>query len=366
MSEHEQNLRSFQNLCIMALSDGVLHEDERTLLKEVAISMGLEEAEGEEIMSKAVRLEFWIPETEEQRQMELRMAVLMMITDGQIDGREYSLCKKMAEAMGIEEEYLEQITQLYVEKQQEKIYHLSLFQNLYLIAIADGQITEEEEELLIEIAYNLGLSQEDIEYIAGHTGELELIIPEEEQERFYSLKNLIYMMIVDGEIDQEEYALCLEFAEASGMGEAEIKVILQEYEEDQQEQQAQGDTAENIDIYLDVFQAFKKIPLTVKELAEEMEYAFNFQNFEKEISADQAHNRAFYDLMWLAMVRGTKLLPDMWAMLPIHLDLVRKQQNFKVLWDYLIRTEQELGKTAIELPELSLQEIRADLGQLFH
>ena len=367
MSEHERNLGTFQNLCIIALSDGALHEDERILLQDLAMSMGLNDEDALRMMQQASRMELVIPEGEVERQMELRLVVLMVIADGEIDEREYELCLQLAEQMEIEREYLDTLITFYLEKQQEKISHLSIFQNLYIIAAADGRIDDMEHSLLLEVADNLGLNQEDIDFIIDHYADLQLIIPEDKEEGYFSLKNLVYMMIVDGEISPEEYRLCLEFAEEIGLDKKAIEKILEEYENLRSEEDVSQTEIlhQNIDTYLDVFNGFDKIFLSVPEMVKEIEQVFHYQKFDIFDAQSEAAETAFYQFMWLAMVRGIAIYKEMWMMLPIMLDLVKRNGHFKALKDFMIETEKKHGNTVIELEEKSVAAIQQELAALF-
>ena len=367
MTDYDQNMGTFQNLCILALADGALHEEERILLEEVAEGMGLDMTEAHQMMQRASRMELVIPEDEDERRMELRMVVLMMVTDGEIDEREYNVCLRMAELMEIDKEYLDTLVDFFIEKEQEKIHHMGIFQNLYLIACADGRIDESEENLLLEVAYNLGLSQEEVESIIESNEELEFIIPEDPEEAYYSLKNLVYMMIVDGEVDENEYALCMQFAQQIGLGQHEIEEILKEYEQIRLERQKNQTEIEeqNIDTYLDVFNEFKQIPVPFLSLVDAIERAFHYQKFDQQIGQTDSHNMAFYKFIWLAIVRGTEINRETWMMLPIHLDLVKKHGNLKVIKDFMIESERKYGATEVTLPLMSLDQMKADLKALF-
>ena len=109
---------TFQNLCVIAHLDGILHPEERNMLMEIAEGMGLPEAQTSRLLNQGSRLEFVIPPTEGERFIELRMVVLMMLTDGRMDEREYEGCKQLAELMGIEQPYLDEVVAFYQEKQQ--------------------------------------------------------------------------------------------------------------------------------------------------------------------------------------------------------------------------------------------------------
>ena len=367
MGDKAKHLATFQNLCVIAFADGKWHEKEKALLSEAADSMGLLPGEIKPLMQQASELDFIIPETEGERYLELRMVVLMMVHDGHLSKKEYQGCLQFAGRMGIEKSYLDEVIEFYVEKEKERTRHLGMFQNLYLVAAADGEIGQSEERLLYQVAENLGLGQRDVESIVRKYPDLDLIIPEEEEERYYSLKNLIFMMVADGKIKEKEFALCLLFAEKIGMGRDEVEAILDEYEEGQQLREADRSEIQqyNVDTYLDAYNSLKRIPVPEANLAEAMEEAVITQDFRKVIGINDKDNRAFYDWLWLMHVRGATLSQDIRVVLPLYLDMVKNGSNFKPLFDYMIRTEQERAGTMVPISEMSLEDVQSELERAF-
>ncbi|MEO0585708.1 MAG: TerB family tellurite resistance protein, partial [Bacteroidota bacterium] len=237
MEEKNRHLATFQNLCIIASADGALDYREKNLLYELAESMGLEQEVIAHLIQQAKKenLQFQLPTTEEDRLMELKLGVLMILADEKIEPEEYHACKQFATDMGISVQMLDETIAYYQERQQEQKYHVGIFQNLFMMALADGQITEEEQQLLLEIAQHLGIQQSDIDRLLDHHEELDLIIPPSEEDQYFSLKNLVYMMVVDGNIDPKEYALCKAFAEQIGKDVQDIEAIISEYQQMQVE-----------------------------------------------------------------------------------------------------------------------------------
>ncbi|MEL6653990.1 MAG: TerB family tellurite resistance protein, partial [Bacteroidota bacterium] len=234
MTDKAKHLATFQNLSKIAFADGVWHEREKALLQEAANSMGLEKAEITPILDNIEELDFVIPENEGERYLELRMVVLMMVHDGKLDKREYAGCLEFARRMNIEQSYLDEVVEFYQTKEKERIRHLGMFQNLYIVAAADGEIGPQEERLLLQVAENLGLSQRDVESVARRYPDFDFVIPDNEEEAYYSLKNLVFMMIADGTIKDREFSLCLRFAEMIKMDRTAVEQILDEYEEHRQ------------------------------------------------------------------------------------------------------------------------------------
>ncbi|RMG65094.1 MAG: hypothetical protein D6722_16255 [Bacteroidetes bacterium] len=355
MKDTERNLITFRNLCVIAHADGALGEAEIRFLEESAEAMGLNWEEVQTLVQQGPDLDFSIPSTEADCYLELRMVVLMMLADGDLAPQEYARCRQLAERMGIDETYLKEVISVYQAKREEQLKNLGIFQNLYLVAAANGHISPEEEEFLLEVAHNLGLHQDEVDDLMARYPDLDFIIPEDREEAFFSLKNLVYMMIVDGEIDAQEYALCLRFARRIGLGETEIEGILNEYEDLRKERKAHQSEVDyyNLDIYLDVFNAVRKLDVSMADLLRQVEQvARDYSPHALHLGPD-----AFCDLLWLAYVRAPLINHEVAVLLPVYIDLVRISNNPKPLIDFLIENEQEHGATPIALPELPRKQI---------
>jgi len=87
------------------------------------------------------------------------------------------------------------------------------FQNLIAVALSDGVLDEEEKEFLNERASEIGFPQDEVNRIIENAGELEFLIPMNKIDREDQLGDAVYMTMVDGEIHEKEYNLCLRLAE---------------------------------------------------------------------------------------------------------------------------------------------------------
>jgi hypothetical protein len=101
--------------------------------------------------------------------------------------------------------------------QQKK---LAFFQNLVLIAAADGELSKEESQFLLQIGNKLGLKPEEVMPIADNLGVLSFVVPAEGLQRTMELQTLVQMMLQDGKIDVREYGLCMEYANRIGYSKA--------------------------------------------------------------------------------------------------------------------------------------------------
>ena len=93
---------------------------------------------------------------------------------------------------------------------------LAFFQNLILLAAADGQLSQEEGDFLLQLGDKLGLKPDEVMPIADNLGVLSFIVPAEGLQRTLELQTLVQMMLQDGQIDAREYGLCLEYANRIG------------------------------------------------------------------------------------------------------------------------------------------------------
>jgi uncharacterized tellurite resistance protein B-like protein len=95
---------------------------------------------------------------------------------------------------------------------------LAFYQNLVLVAAADGALDDAESQLLLQIGNQLGLRPEEVQPIADNLDVLSFIVPAEGLQRTLELQTLVQMMLQDGQIDPREYGLCMEYATRIGYG----------------------------------------------------------------------------------------------------------------------------------------------------
>lgn len=100
-----------------------------------------------------------------------------------------------------------------LDSQQKK---LAFYQNLILLAAADGVLDSKESRFLLDIGNRLGLSPEEVMPIADNLGLLTFIIPEDGLQKTMELQTLVQMMVQDGRIHDREYGLCLEYTQRIG------------------------------------------------------------------------------------------------------------------------------------------------------
>jgi uncharacterized tellurite resistance protein B-like protein len=89
---------------------------------------------------------------------------------------------------------------------------MSHVKNLIEVALSDGNIDEEEIVLLLNLAQSLGITQQEIYQIRINPGKVAFTPPFHSKDRFNQIYDLVCMMMVDGQIDENELKLCKDLA----------------------------------------------------------------------------------------------------------------------------------------------------------
>jgi hypothetical protein len=104
-----------------------------------------------------------------------------------------------------------------LDTQEKKI---AFFQNLILVAAADGRLDSNESQFIINIGNRLGLAPDEVMHIADRLPQLSFVIPQEGLQKTLELQTLVMMMLEDGRIHDREYALCLQYTNRVGYTQA--------------------------------------------------------------------------------------------------------------------------------------------------
>jgi uncharacterized tellurite resistance protein B-like protein len=103
---------------------------------------------------------------------------------------------------------------------------LEHFSNLVSVAYADGHFEVEEKEFLEDRATELGLPAEDVARIMKNPESLDFIIPDTIDDREEQLADVVFMSMVDGDIEQKEYDLCLNIAERLELKKSDLDEVI--------------------------------------------------------------------------------------------------------------------------------------------
>jgi len=161
--------------------------------------------------------------------------------------------------------------------------------NLMSIAYADGEITDDENNILIKIAQNLDLTEEEFDECIEYwkqtdENDIPISIPETEDEQIEYLKHFTLVMMIDGAIQQKEKEYLIFVADRFGFNGEEvvptlIDMVYQEYfaddnqEEDEQEEEEEEDPLFE-DTYDDSQLSLGKMYLESKEIEKAFDELF--------------------------------------------------------------------------------------------
>lgn len=134
----------------------------------------------------------------------------------------------------------------------EKQIRMMHIVNLMSIAYADGTITEDENNVLVKIAQDLGLTEEEFNMCIEHwkntaEEELPIAVPETDDEQVAYMKHFALVMMVDGEIDEKEREFLARIADTYGYDPEKVVQMLiddvyQEYFAEEEEDPLFEDT----------------------------------------------------------------------------------------------------------------------------
>lgn len=104
----------------------------------------------------------------------------------------------------------------------DKTIKLEHFRNLVAVAFADGFLDEEEEDFLYDKADEIELNYKEVDEIIKNAADLKFIVPMNTQDREDQLADIVFMAMIDGEIHQKEYDLCLSVAKKLDLSKSDL------------------------------------------------------------------------------------------------------------------------------------------------
>ena len=106
------------------------------------------------------------------------------------------------------------------------MHRIELFHNLVNLAAVDGKFTDEEIHFLAERAERWDISQDEFEtaMVGVTSGQLEVKVPEEYEQKVELMKEMLRLMAIDGELAEQEKRLC-------AMASARMDFTSQQFEE---------------------------------------------------------------------------------------------------------------------------------------
>lgn len=107
-----------------------------------------------------------------------------------------------------------------------KKFTIEYFRDLVALAMADGILKDEEKEFFADKAKEFGLSIDKIEEMFTANDDAINYSNTIEIDENDFITDLVAMTMVDGEIHQNEYELCLKLAERKGFTKNDIDITI--------------------------------------------------------------------------------------------------------------------------------------------
>ena len=93
---------------------------------------------------------------------------------------------------------------------------LRQLKNLVMLASADERITDSELAVLVAVASRENITPDEFNKVIEDPDSVEISLPEDEETKLAYLRDMVAMMMVDGELDEQELAICKLYAMALG------------------------------------------------------------------------------------------------------------------------------------------------------
>ncbi len=236
-----------------------------------------------------------------------------------------------------------------------KAKKMSYFQNLYVMAISDNILAEEEKMFLHQIAEEMGLGLKDIEPIMNSAPhQLEFITPESHEEKVEQLESLVLMVMADKKVFKNELDLCWAFAEKNGFDKKEFEEIMKR-------SLGINPSKRNVKIYEEVFESLLNSGLPIQQITGYVRLVTHKKNPDL-TSLNQDDQIIIYQFLWLLFVRSIRLQKELESIIPTYCDLLDSgEKSLSDLKNMLIPVERNLGKHLIQWNHFSLEDLKKGL-----
>ena len=102
-----------------------------------------------------------------------------------------------------------------IDNTQEQL-RLGQLKNLVMLASADEKVTDSEMAVLLAVASRENITPEEFNRVIEDPDSVNITLPEDEETKLAYLRDMVAMMMIDGELDEQELAICKLYAMALG------------------------------------------------------------------------------------------------------------------------------------------------------
>lgn len=93
---------------------------------------------------------------------------------------------------------------------------LGQLKNLVMLASADERLTDSEMAVLLAVASRENMTPDEFNKVIEDPDSVTITLPEDEGTKLAYLRDMVAMMMIDGELDEQELAICKLYAMALG------------------------------------------------------------------------------------------------------------------------------------------------------
>lgn len=103
-----------------------------------------------------------------------------------------------------------------MNQNNDNAQRLGQLKNLVMLAAADGHLTDSELAVLLAVASRENITPEEFNKVIDDPDSVNIEMPDDEDTKLAYLRDMVAMMMVDGELDEQELAICKIYAMALG------------------------------------------------------------------------------------------------------------------------------------------------------
>ena len=105
---------------------------------------------------------------------------------------------------------------------------LGQVKNLIMLALADGKATKSELAVIAGIAAREQLTQEELDNLIDNPDSVHITLPDDEATRQRYLKDMVQLMMIDGDLNDTELSMCKLYAITLGFESTSVEQIVLE------------------------------------------------------------------------------------------------------------------------------------------
>lgn len=115
------------------------------------------------------------------------------------------------------------------ESKEKKIIK-SHVRHLVRLAKSDGILHSDELRFIKKVGKKNGLTEKEVDGIIANPTSVDIVLPKDNDEKFYQIFDLVNLMLKDGEVNDAEIEFCMELANRLGFRKVIVGVLVAKIE----------------------------------------------------------------------------------------------------------------------------------------